>query len=88
MFLSSLSPPSSGLKNRATKKPRGAGGKLRFDSATYFCWFLPLLIFNPEDRGDILLRSVMLSLNYMAAQYRRLYSSKSPCENLEPNTRK
>jgi hypothetical protein len=59
-FISNLSPPSSGLKYKATKNPTGACDKLRFGPASYFRWFLSFFNFDPEDRGDIFLRSFML----------------------------
>jgi hypothetical protein len=39
--------------------------------------FLPDLCFNPDDQGDIFLRSVGMSANYIPSHFRREYFSES-----------
>jgi hypothetical protein len=55
-----ISPPSSGSKSKASKKPGKAGGKLS-------------LLFYPEDGGDMFLRNVGFSPNFMELQPRDPY---------------
>jgi hypothetical protein len=51
-----------GLKSKSSKKPAEAGIK-----------FLPHLLFNPEDGGDMLFQNVWLSPNNMVLQLRTPY---------------
>jgi hypothetical protein len=37
----------------------------RTELAAYLCWCLPALLFDPEDEGDIFLRNIGLSPNYI-----------------------
>lgn len=61
MFRINISPPSSGLKKAIT-----AGAV----SSLFVCCFLLLLV-GTENRGDMFLRNVGLSLNYMTLHLRR-----------------
>jgi hypothetical protein len=72
------SPPHSGQKCKASKKPSEAGGKLRWSKphlAPAFAVFMLDLFFYPEDVGDTFLRNVGLSPKYLMLQPRREYSS-------------
>jgi hypothetical protein len=62
-----MSRHSSGSKNKPSKKPAEAAGKLSsLDD------FLFGLIFNPEDGGNMSFRNVGLSPNYTPLQLKRL----------------
>jgi hypothetical protein len=67
-----ISPPSSGLKSKSSKKQ--ATGKLSLPPACAGS-FLGLLL-NPEDEGDMFIQNVRLSPNYAVLQRKRLYSSQ------------
>jgi hypothetical protein len=67
--------PSSGSKNKPSKKPTEADRKLSLLPVS--ADFLLGLFFSPQDGGDIILRNARLSLNYTALQPRRLYSLKN-----------
>jgi hypothetical protein len=61
-----MSPPSSGSTSKTSKKP------VRSTCQTELG-----LHISPEDGGNIFLQNISLSLNYMALQPKRSYSSKS-----------
>jgi hypothetical protein len=57
-------PPFSGSKNKPSKKPAFA--------TCFYAGFLLVLLFNPEDGGEMFFRNVvLLSKNYMALYPRR-----------------
>jgi hypothetical protein len=59
MFRRNISPPSSGPRDKLSKKPVEVGRNLNF---------LLTLAFNPEDGSDMFLSNVRLSPNYTALQ--------------------
>jgi hypothetical protein len=63
-----MSPPFSGLKSKPSKNQHDAASKKMFTSG----WFIFVLLFSPEDGGDIFLRIISwYSTDYMALHPRR-----------------
>jgi hypothetical protein len=58
-----ISPASSGLKSKLSKKPIEAGVAYRPASVGFFLF----LVFDTENRSDMFLRNVGLSPNYTAS---------------------
>jgi hypothetical protein len=70
-----MSPPSSGLKNKASKKSVGK----QVASRAFHAGFLLGLFFDPEDGDGMFLQNVSsLSMDYMALYPRGLNSSYPP----------
>jgi hypothetical protein len=70
----SILPPSSGSKNKPSKKPAKAGRKLSQWPA--YAGFLLGLFFNPQDASNGFLKNITLSPDHTVSQTRRLYSNR------------
>jgi hypothetical protein len=75
-----ISPPSSGLKSKSSKKLTETDGKLR----SFHLKLQPVsdgsllgIFFGPQDGGDMFLQYIGLSPNYTALQPRKLYTSSA-----------
>jgi hypothetical protein len=78
MFQRNISPPSSWLESKTSKKPAGCGGELCFCLPS--CRFLVCLMLLPENGSDMFLQNIRLRLNYMALQAQKtvVHESLSP----------